>query len=283
MVESSRLLERAHALHVPAEHASYAAMYGIDPGMIARAMSSRPLWALGYVDRALTRARETLAIASTQREPPTLVFALMVLQGVLAYRGDAAEAVTIGDKNIALCREHGLPQEAEWSRSFQGAALITLGRVDEGIDLLKDSLAVQEGLKTHLARPMFLALLTQGLLQASRVEEGLQGVDEGLLWAERTAEGGYVAELYRVRGELLRLGGNDAAAEASLRQALEHASGQHAKSFELRAAMGLARLLAASGRATEARAVMRPVYEWFTEGLETRDLVAARTILSEIG
>ena len=82
MVESSRLLERAHALHVPAEHALYTAMYGIDPGMIARAMSSRPLWALGYLDRALARARETLAIARTQREPPTLVFAVMVLQGV---------------------------------------------------------------------------------------------------------------------------------------------------------------------------------------------------------
>ena len=189
----------------------------------------------------------------------------------------------MGTRTSRSAASTGCRRKPNGAARFRAAALITLGRVDEGIDLLKDSLAVQEGLKTHLARPMFLALLTQGLLQASRVEEGLQAVDEGLLWAERTAEGGYVAELHRVRGELLRLGGNDAAAEASLRQALEYAAGQHAKSFELRAAMGLARLLAASGRATEARAVMRPVYEWFTEGLETRDLVAARTILSEIG
>ena len=60
MVESSALLERARELHDPAEHDAYSAMYGIDPGMLARAMSSRPLWALGYPDRADRRARETL-------------------------------------------------------------------------------------------------------------------------------------------------------------------------------------------------------------------------------
>ena len=146
MRDASLLLERARELHHPAEHDMYLALYGTDVGMLARAMSSRPLWALGYPDRALARARETLVLADALREPMARTFARLVLHGVLAYRGDAAAAEAIGEENIALCREHGLPQEAEWSRSFQGSALIGLGRIDEGLALLRDSVAVQQRL-----------------------------------------------------------------------------------------------------------------------------------------
>jgi predicted ATPase len=132
-------------------------------------------------------------------------------------------------------------------------------------------------------RPAFLALLADALGQAGRVDEGLQAVDEGFAHAERTLEGGYLAELHRVRGELLRLTGNAALAEASLREALSCASRQQAKSFELRAATSLARLLHPAGRSEEARALLAPIYNWFTEGHNTADLAAARTLLSEIG
>ena len=110
------------------------------------------------------------------------------------------------------------------------------GRFDEGLALLRDSVAVQEQLKTHLARPMFLAVLADGLRQAERVDEGLAMVDQGFAFAARTGEGGYVAELHRVRGQLLQLRGDLAGAEASLREALAYAGRQTAKSLELRAA-----------------------------------------------
>ena len=103
-------------------------------------------------------------------------------------------AATLGPRkrsaSIALCREHGLPQEAEWSRSFQGSALISLGRIEEGLALLRDSVAVQERLETYLARPMFLAVLADSLLKAERVDEGLAAVSEGFAFAARTGEGG---------------------------------------------------------------------------------------------
>ena len=283
MAESSRLLERARELHIPAEHDLYLALYGTNLGILARAMSSRPLWALGYPDRALERALETRAIADAVREPMARAFARLVLHGILAYRGDAVEALAVGEENIALCREHGLPQEAEWSRSFQGSAFISLGRYDEGLALLRDSVAVQEQLKTYLARPMFLAVLADGLRQAERVDEGLDAVEEGFAFAARTAEGGYVAELHRVRGQLLQLRGDLDGAEASLRAALAYAGRQTAKSLELRAAAALARLLRDTGRATEGRALLQTVHDWFTEGFATADLADARTLLSEIG
>ena len=159
IVGSSRVLDRGRELHDPEKHRAYTAMFGLDPGMIARAMSSRPLWILGYPDRAEARARETLQLARSQRQPMTLVFALLVTQGVQLVRGEAAEALAIGDEVVALCSEYGLPQEREWSRSFQGAALAALGRLDEGIEQLTDSLAVQRSIGAGLVRSAFLAVL----------------------------------------------------------------------------------------------------------------------------
>jgi len=251
--------------------------------MTARAMSSRTLWALGYPDRALERASETLSIAKPQRHPLSLAFALVVVQGIHLYRGEAASALAAGDEIAALCREYALQQETLWSQAFQGYAMHLLGRTSDGIDVLKASLASQQAISAGLVRPAFLALLGDALRHAGRMEEGLLAIEEGLAHAERTGEGGYVAELRRVRGELLLAAGNREAAEASLREALEYAVGQRAKSFELRAATSLAGLLLSAGRRDEAHATLAPVYTGFTEGLETADLAGARTLLTQIG
>jgi predicted ATPase len=283
MVESSRLLERCRELHLPSEHLAYAAMYGQDPGTIGRAMSSRPLWALGYPDRAIERARETLEIARSQGHPTMIAFALVVIQGIHLYRGEAAAALAVGDEIVSLCREYELPQEAEWNWAFQGYAQHLLGRTAEGIDTLKSSLAKQKEISAGLVRSAFLALLADALRAAGRASEGLQAIEEGFAHAEQTFEGGYVAELHRVRGELLLLTGDTPLAEASLREALNYAAKQQTKSFELRAATALARMLHSTGRQEEARAVLRPIYDWFTEGYNTADLIGARTLLSEIG
>ena len=283
MPESSRLLERCRELHDPAQHAVYTKMYGLDPGMLARAMSSRPLWMLGYPDRAAARARETLAIARTQRQPMTLAFALVVMQGIHMVRGEAAEALAMGDEIIALCREHEQPQEVEWCRSFQGGALALLGRTSEAIEVLSDSLRVQQSIGSGLVRPAFLALLADALGQVGRIDEGLRAIDEGFAHAERTMEGGPVAELHRVRGTLLLPRGDRGGAEAGFRAAVDYAQRQQTRSFELRAATALARLMAADGRRDAALEVLSPVYGWFTEGRDTADLIAARNLLNEIG
>ena len=282
MVEASAVLDRGRELHVPSEHRAYTAMYGLDPGMIARAMSSRPLWVLGYPDRALARAQETLVLARSQRQPMTLAFALLVTQGLHLNRGEIAEALLLGDETVALCRDYELIQEREWSRSFQGAALAAAGRLEEGIEQLKDSLAVQQAIGSGLVRSAFLGVLGDLLRFAGHIDEGLAAVDEGLAHAERTLEGGYIAELHRARGELLRSAGDTARAEGEFRKAIAYACDQQAKSFELRAAIALANLLASTGRRPDAQAVLRPVYDWFSEGHGTADLAAARAALDAL-
>ena len=281
--ESTRLLEQARALHDPARHQTYNAMFGIDPGMVARAMSSRPLLALGYPDQALARSLETIALGRSQRQPVTLVFAMIVSQGIHLYRGEADEAIVLGDDIAALCREYEFPQEAEWARAFQGAAFTLMGRVDDGARQLGESLAALQALRSGLVRTMFLSLRAEALWRAGRVDEGLAVVDEGFAHAEATLEHGFMHELNRVRGELLRHAGRMTEAEASLRTAVELARARSARWFELRAATGLARLLKDSGRAGEGRAVLAPIHDWFTEGLHTADVAAARTLLSEMG
>jgi tetratricopeptide (TPR) repeat protein len=282
MVEASYHLERARDLHVPSEHSAYTAMYGLDPGMLARAMTSRPLWALGYPDRAEERARETVTLARSQRQPTTLAFALVVMQGIHLYRGEAGAAAAMGTEIVTLCGEYELKQELAWSRCFQGAAHAALGHTHEGIAELQESLAAQQAMSAWLVRPAFLALLAEALLAADRIDEGLAAIDEGFACAERASEGGYISELHRIRAALRCRLGQQAEAEQSLRAALDYAAQQHTRSFELRAATALARLYLAQGRAPDGRGVLAPVYHWFTEGHTTADLIAARTTLSEM-
>jgi predicted ATPase/tRNA A-37 threonylcarbamoyl transferase component Bud32 len=280
MVDANRLLECCRQLHDPARFMEYNAMFGQDPGMVGRAMSARPLFALGYPDRALERAQETLALARAQHQPALLAFVLVVLQGVHCYRGEGEAARARGDEIAALCREYELPQEAQWSLAFQGYALHLLGRTEEGIAMLKSSLAAQDAISARLVRTAFLAMLADALWAAGRYDEGLNAVAEGIDHAGQSTERGYLAELLRIRGQLLHATGNPVGAEASLREAIECAASQQAKSFELRAASSLAEWMIASNRHREAHELLSPIYEWFTEGHDTADLVRARTLLA---
>jgi ATP/maltotriose-dependent transcriptional regulator MalT len=251
--------------------------------MFARPMSSRPLFALGYPDQALARNLETLAIGRFQREPVTQVFAQLITAGIHVYRGETAPAVALADEALALCKEYSLVQETEWARGFRGAAHSVAGRPAEALTDLRQALNTLQALRAGVARTMFLSFLAEAHQRAGQVADGLKAVEDGLEFGEQSHQHGFDAELLRTRGELLRLAGNQAAAEKNLRAAIECAQRQQAKSFELRAATGLAGLLKDSGRADEARAVLAPVYEWFTEGHDTADLVSARTVLSGTG
>ena len=243
---------------------TYTAMYGLDPGMIARAMSSRPLWILGYPDRADQRARETLTLARSQRQPMTLVFALVVTQGIHLYRGEAEDALEHGRRDGRALPRVRAPAGDRVEPRVPGRRARGARHDDEGIDQLKDSLAVQQAIGSGLVRTAFLALLGEMLAGAGRMDEGLRAVDEGFAHAETTLEGGYLAELHRVRGELLRRSGNHAAAEESLRLAIARAIEQQAKSFELRAATDSRQAppfkRAARRRARRARAHLRVVH-----------------------
>ena len=117
-------------------------------------------------------------------------------------------------------------------------------------------------------------------LRADKYAEAAAALRDGLDTAAKTGDHYWDAELFRLEGEIaLRSGAAAAAAERHFLAALGDARAREAKSFELRAATSLARLWQSQGRRQDAEEVLRPVYEWFTEGLDTADLIAARRLL----
>ena len=132
--------------------------------------------------------------------------------------------------------------------------------------------------------PYFLTVLAEAEARSGRAVQTCSLLEHALDRVKHTGERWFEAELHRRKGEiLLRLHlSNPSEAEASFRKALAVAQQQAAKFWGLRAATSLARLWRDQGRRAQARDLLAPVYGWFTEGFETRDLVAARTLLNEL-
>lgn len=130
----------------------------------------------------------------------------------------------------------------------------------------------------------WIALLAEAYRDTGEPERGLRVITEALDHAAQTGIVYYEAELHRLEAELgLRLDTPDEQrAETSFRRALEIARRQQAKSWELRAATSLARLWGERGRRTEARDLLAPVYDWFTEGFDTADLKQAQALLNQL-
>ena len=139
-------------------------------------------------------------------------------------------------------------------------------------------------LNHHFRLPHGLALLATIQHAAGQHAEAFAMLENALAFSEHTGAHGWDAELHRLKGELLLAThpASPAEAEALFCRALDIARAQEAKSFELRAAMSLARLWQGQGRRAEARALLAPVYAWFMEGFDTGDLVEAKALLEEL-
>ena len=165
--------------------------------------------------------------------------------------------------------------------------MVELGHIEEGANEIRQGMEAWLATGAEVARPYFLALLADAERRQKRCAAGMQMLDEGLAVVEELSDKFYEAEIHRLKGELILQQHSEAAtssktedeAEASYRRAFRVARDQAAKSWELRAAMSLARLWRRQDRREEADAILAPVYGWFTEGLETRDLSEARALL----
>jgi predicted ATPase len=160
--------------------------------------------------------------------------------------------------------------------------LIRKGDFDSGLELLRTALEQSPEGSLQPRFTWFLGQLAEGLGRAGQIAEGLDAVDEALARSERNEERWCIAELLRVKGELLLLregSGGATAAQDHYQQALGWAHRQGALSWELRAATSLGRLLRDQNRSTEAIALLAPIYNRFTEGFETADLKAAKALI----
>jgi predicted ATPase len=156
------------------------------------------------------------------------------------------------------------------------------GQTAEGNALLRAGVAAFRASGAVTEAPFFLTLLADAEGKAKQQDQGLGHLAEAERLVVETEERWAEAELYRVRGELLRAGHDPAGAERCFRQAIGIATRQSAKFWELRAAISLARLWREQGKRDAARDLLTPTYGWFTEGFDTPVLKEAKTLLDEL-
>ena len=164
---------------------------------------------------------------------------------------------------------------------FQGWCLTMLGQREKGMTQLTNGLAAYRA-QGLLHVPMYLTLLADASRKVQQPQNGLRQLEEAIRVTDRTQLRYHDAEMHRVRGELFLSMHDDGAAEASFRKAIAVAQHQNAKTWELRAAMNLARLWRDQGKVQQARELLAPVYGWFTEGFDTLDLKEAKALLEQL-
>jgi predicted ATPase len=186
------------------------------------------------------------------------------------------------ESTIALSKEHGFPQTFWLGSILHARALVEDGRLDAGIPQVEEGLAQRKAIGISAARMFELALLAEAYRVANRIDEGLQVLAGALDFAERTDEGFYLPEVHRLSGELLLHQGATKEAIICFGKGLDVARRQQARALELRAATSLARLWRGQGKRAEARDLLTPVYDRFTEGFDTADLKDAKALLDEL-
>jgi tetratricopeptide (TPR) repeat protein len=183
---------------------------------------------------------------------------------------------------LTLTAEHGFPNFLSWARAYHGQSLISLGQAEEGLALVKQGSAELRAAGAILSTPMRLASLAEGYAILGQRAEGLNCLAQAAQFVETTEERVQEAELHRIRGDLLNATGDRSAAERHYRQAIAVAVRQGAKLFQLRASTSLARLWPDQGKRAEARELLGPIYNWFTEGFDAPDLKDAKALLGEL-
>jgi class 3 adenylate cyclase/predicted ATPase len=283
------LLARAHKeaaifLYDPARHGPSAARKSFDAKGYALSFLGMALWSLGYPDQALKRANEAVEFSQALSHPLSMAGAEFFLGVVQQYRHEARAAQKAAERAIALSAEHGFTFWLALATILRGWAMAQQGLNEQGIAQMEEGLAAFRATGAGTGRPHWLSLLAEACIESGRLQHGQSVLAEAQAFANETEGHGYDAEIYRLKGELLRRTGDFNAPEAQkcFERAIEIARNESAKSFELRATTSLGRLLSNQGRRDEARAMLAAIYNWFTEGFDTADLKDAKALLDEL-
>jgi len=239
------------------------------------------LWLLGYPDQALQGMEEALVLARRLAHPFTLATVLLFSALLHQLRRESQAARVQAEAELALCTEQGFTAYGAWGLLPRGWAVAEQGEAAEGIAQIRQGFTGWQATGGLRAWPWFLAVLAEACGKAGQIDEGMHALEEALEAVQNHGERFYEAEVYRLKGELLLQDApaSQEEAEEHFQQALEVARRQQAKSWELRAAMSLARLWQQQGKRAPARELLAPIYHWFTEGFDTADLQEAKALL----
>jgi DNA-binding winged helix-turn-helix (wHTH) protein/predicted ATPase len=294
--------EKSLSLYDPERHIDDAFLYAQNPGVAMRCFAAWTLWFLGYPDQAMIRMEEALKLARELSEPHGLAHSGLFAAFLHQLRREPEMSRQYAEAVLAVSKEHGLVMYAAQATLLRGWTLTEQGRLEEGLKQMRQGFVDYNATGTELLRPQTLSLMAEALGKARQTEEGLRRLEEALELAKSNGDASYLAEIYRVKGELLMTRFTSeplsqaaprgksmevvpsavAQAEASFYQSIKIARQQKAKSFELRAAISLARLYQKRADESKGRRLLAEIYESFNEGFDTVDLRKAKELLNAL-
>jgi predicted ATPase len=277
-------LDRGISLYDPADHRPLATRFGLDARVAILTSRSWALWLLGYPDAALADVDQVIKDARQIGLANELMNAFAYSSTTLILCGKYGSANELLDELVALADAKGAVFWKAPGIGNQGCLFALTGKASDAVQKITSGLSAWRSMGTTVLMPRWLSYLAGAYAELGQLGDAWRCIDEAITAIETTNERWWEAEVNRMAGEIaLKSPEPDAVkAEAYFERALAVAREQQAKSWELRAAMSMARLWRDQGKRDEARELLAPVYGWFTEGFDTLDLKEAKALLDEL-
>ena len=283
--KSRSVLEQIIASYDPIDHSVYTFHHGgADLGVGSFGQIAWTIFALGYPDQAVEKCEQSLALSRQLAHPFSETWANVSAAIVYHFRGEEKKSGEHAEAALKIANEEGFVFWMSWASILRSWSVFQQGGGSETIVEMRSFIDAAQATGAGLLLPFWLSLLAKAYGQNDQADKGVAAVTEALEIVVRTNERFYEADLYRIKGQLLLQSdvGNESEAEASFHKAIEVAQFKEAKSWELRAATNLAILWRDNGKPKDAENLLKPIYEWFTEGFEIADLVKAKALLEEL-
>jgi predicted ATPase len=252
-----------------------------DAGVTHRGYLALDLWHLGYPDQAARLVHESCELARTIGHAYSLGHAVDFSAYLAHYCRLGADVQAAAEEELKIATDQGFQLWQALGLLHKGAGMLLQGQREEALPVLLKGFNAFRETGAQVRIPAYLCLLGDAYLQTARFKDAHKVLDEGLEVSEKNDDRCHEAELRRFQGELLLAESSDQgdAAERWFHQAIDTARSQKSRAWELRATMSLARLWHQQGRKDEARAALSAIYETYTEGFKTPDLVDAAAML----
>jgi predicted ATPase len=272
------------ALYRPAEHRRLMTRFGQDLRVTCLAFRSMALWLLGYPETALKDADCALMEARQIEHAATLMFTLNFPILINTYCGNYDAANERINELVVLAEEKGAPFRKAEGVLRQGYVLTLTGEAAKAVEMVTSGINLWRLAGSTIFTPEHEFMLAIAHADSGQFDDAWRCIGKAMTAMQATKERWCEAEAHRVAGEIaLKSPQRDVAkAYAHFEHSLTVARAQQAKSWELRAAMSLARLLSDQGKRQAAHDLLLPTYDWFTEGFDTSDLRKAKALLAEL-
>jgi class 3 adenylate cyclase/predicted ATPase len=277
-------LERALALFNPGRDDDLAFRFGQDAGVAAMSWLASSTWVMGEVARAIALADQMIARIAGMTHVGTLAFARLFAAMFGIMCGDSSRAAPNAAELVRLTREHDLTMHRAFAVFLEGWARTVSGPPEDGLENMRRGAGLLRDQNILIIDGLIKIALAQTEARAGDVDRALAILDEALATSDRIGHRTFAAELHRVRGEMLLKHSptNPAPAEKALQTAVAVAQRQGARSFELRAALSLAKLYQSTARPVEAHAVLARALEGFAPTPEVPEIAEARALMERL-